>query len=341
MTSLSSWPDGSIEARLIRALGFWNETHPGETTSSITGAGAVAELEDWFARRVGHLCGFAVASGTQALQGALLAAGVTASSSVALPAYDWPAALAATLAIGASPVWCDVGPNGVITPMTLRQLERTPDVIVATDLHGYPVDILGVRAALPGVAIIEDCSQAIGAERYGRPAGSDADIAVWSLGHGKFIDAGEGGIITTSDESLLAALVRVTHHPVRQVLAGTLASPFASVARIHPAAALLAVKEIETIEQRVLDAIARHDELVTRASCRGVSVPEPELRLSVAPGSLIALEPNSRIVGGMRVGELAYPATMPSLVGESSPEGAVRWSQLGRRLLRRDSPDPQ
>jgi hypothetical protein len=72
-----------------------------------------------------------------------------------------------------------------------------------------------------------------------------------------------------------------------------------------------------------------------------VNVPEPELRVSVAPGSLIALEPNSRIVGGMRVGELAYPATMPSLVGESSPEGAVRWSQLGRRLLRTDSPDPQ
>lgn len=339
MTNDSNWPEGAVEARLIDALHSWSGTHPGETTSSITGTGAVAELENWFARRVGHLRGFAVASGTQALQGALLAAGVNATSSVALPAYDWPAALAATLAIGASPIWCDVGVNGVITPATASDVQ-TPDVIVATDLHGYPVDVVGVRAVLPGVTIIEDCTQAIGAERDGRPAGSDADIAVWSLGHGKFIDAGEGGVITTGSETLAAQLVATTYHPVRQAVAGGPVLALASIARIHPAAALLAVAELASVDERVLQASVRRFELVAMARSLGVRVPEPEHGVRPSPAAVVALESRARLVSGVSVGELAYPEPTTALVGERSPEGAALWSRLGRRVTTTNSGAP-
>ena len=45
------------------------------------GTGAIAELESWFVDRVDHVAGFAVASGTQALQAALMAAGIGPHSS--------------------------------------------------------------------------------------------------------------------------------------------------------------------------------------------------------------------------------------------------------------------
>ncbi len=334
---LSTATRSTIEDRLSLALDWWRDTHPGQTTSSIMGTGAVAELESWFVDRVDHVAGFAVASGTQALQAALIAAGIGPRSLVALPAYDWFAGLAATLAVGATPIWCDVGPNGVITPTTIRDLVDSPDVIVATDLHGYPVDVDGIRHTWPSVPIIEDCTQAIGATRSGRPAGTWADMAIWSLGDGKFIDAGEGGIVTTRHHHLAQLVLATTQHPLRQLIQGSQPSPLSAISRIHPAAAILAVWQLHSVDVRIATAYEEHSELASLARECGlaVAIEEPEVRM--APGTLIALEPTARVVHSIRVAAPAYPTPVPNLIGNPCPSEAARWSAYGRVTSRNTS----
>jgi len=329
---------GTIEERLSLALAWWRDTHPDQTTSSIMGTGAINELECWFVDRVGHVAGFAVASGTQALQAALIAAGIGPQSRVALPAYDWSAGLAATLAVGATPIWCDVGPNGVITPMSIRELDTAPNVIIATDLHGYPVDVVGIRDAWPDVPIVEDCSQAIGASRGGRMAGTSADMAVWSLGHGKFIDAGGGGMITTRSHDLGRRLLATTQHPMRQLIDGSQPSTLSAISRMHPAAAILAVSQLTSIGARISTEYEAHSHLARQARHVGLAVAaeEPEVRMS--PGTVIALEPAARIVGGIRVAESAYPIPVPTLGDDPCPPVAAHWSVDGRVISRVTSP---
>jgi dTDP-4-amino-4,6-dideoxygalactose transaminase len=322
----------TIEDRLSLALPWWRDTHPDQTTSSIMGTGAVAELESWFVDRVDHMAGFAVASGTQALQAALIAAGIGRESLVALPAYDWSAGLAATLAVGATPIWCDVGPNGVITPTTTRDLDKSPDVIVATDLHGYPVDVDGIRRIWPGVPIVEDCSQAIGASRMGHPAGTSADIAVWSLGDGKLIDAGGGGLVTTRSHHFAHRLLAATQHPLRQLVEGREPTPLSAIARIHPAAAILACWQLDSIDYRIATARRTHSELAALARCYGVTIAVEEPEVRCAPGTVIALEPVARNVGDIHIAEPAYPTPVPALIGDPCPSVAARWSVHGRTV---------
>lgn len=325
---------GTIEDRLSLALAWWRETHPDQTTSSIMGTGAIAELESWFINRVDHLAGFAVASGTQALQAALMAAGIGPRSLVALPAYDWSAGLAATLAVGATPIWCDVGPNGVITPVTIRDLGESPDIIVATDLHGYPVDVDGIRNTRPDVPIVEDCSQAIGASRMGRPAGTWADLAVWSLGDGKFIDAGGGGIVTTRNDHLAQRLLAATRHPLKQLIDGREPSPLSPISRIHPAAAILAVSQLDSVDDRIAIAYEKHTQLASLARSCGFAVAVEESGVRSAPGTVIALESTARVVRCVRVAEPAYPTPVPILIDNPCPSAAARWSVHGRLISR-------
>lgn len=301
------------------------------------GTGAVVELESWFVDRVDHVAGFAVGSGTQALQAALIAAGIGQQSLVALPAYDWSAGLAATLAVGATPIWCDVGPNGVITPVTMRDLGESPNVIVATDLHGYPVDVDGIRRIWPGVPIVEDCSQAIGASRMGHAAGTSADMAVWSLGDGKFIDAGGGGVVTTRNHQIAQRLLTATQHPLRQLIDGVNPSPLTTIARIHPAAAILALSQLDSVDDRIAAAYEKHSQLASLARCYGIAVAVEEPEVRSAPGTVIALETTARVVGVVRLAEPAYPVPVPALLGNPCPSAAARWSVDGREVSRETS----
>jgi perosamine synthetase len=61
---------------------------------------------------------------------------------------------------------------------------------------------LGVRARL----FIDDVAQSMGATRNGKPSGTMGDVGYYSLGHGKPLRAGEGGIIITKCEEIASAI---------------------------------------------------------------------------------------------------------------------------------------
>ncbi len=72
--------------------------------------------------------------------------------------------------------------------------------VIPTHLFGIPSDIGKIRKLLhdPGVKIVEDAAQAMGAEWKGKKLGTFGDISFFSLGRGKALSAMEGGIILTN-----------------------------------------------------------------------------------------------------------------------------------------------
>ena len=156
-----------------------------------------------FGARFGATC-IPVSSGTAALHLALAALGIGPGDEVLVPALTFIATANAVAYCGATPVVVDVDLVTWCLDVDKAVAARTPrtKAVVPVDLYGYPVDIAALRAALPGLAIVEDACEAIGAVRAGHPAGAMAETAVFSFYANKTLTMGEGGAIITHDPAL-------------------------------------------------------------------------------------------------------------------------------------------
>lgn len=172
---------------------------------------AIRAVEDSIRRHFDIRHVFLVSSGKAALTLALTALKSTSSrTEVVIPAYTCFSLPAAVISAGLTPVLCDIAPSTFDFDHTL--LERTLNdntlCVVAHHLFGIPSDIERVRALCQprGIAVIEDAAQAMGVESRGRKLGTLGDVGVFSLGRGKNITCGSGGIVVTRSERVAAAL---------------------------------------------------------------------------------------------------------------------------------------
>jgi dTDP-4-amino-4,6-dideoxygalactose transaminase len=119
-----------------------------------------------------------------------------------IPAYTCFSVPAAVLKAGLRPVLCDINPSTFDFDHAL--LERTLNgntlCVVAHHLFGIPSNIERVRALsrARGIFVVEDAAQAMGVESHGRSLGTLGDVGLFSLGRGKAITCGSGGIIVTN-----------------------------------------------------------------------------------------------------------------------------------------------
>jgi dTDP-4-amino-4,6-dideoxygalactose transaminase len=231
---------------------------PWIATPQPTEAATIEELEAVFARLLRVQYVLAVSSGTAALEIALRACRVGFGSEVILSAYDWGAAAGAVLRIGAIPVLADIDPLFyTLDPSSIRgRLRERTRAIVATHLFGHPADIdaIGAFARPRGVRVIEDAAQALGASLRGRPVGTMGDVGCFSLGRGKIVSAGEGGLLVTNDRSIYESAVAWSQHPVAQMKRLAKMGPLSDLApnfRISPMAAARALVELNQLESRL------------------------------------------------------------------------------------------
>ncbi|GAA4955332.1 hypothetical protein GCM10023238_22440 [Streptomyces heliomycini] len=84
---------------------------------------------------------------------------------------------------------------------------------MVTHLMGFPADMERITAFARehGLAVVEDCSQAHGAECSGRPVGRHGDVAAFSLQAKKQVTAGEGGVLVTDDRRIYERAVMLGH----------------------------------------------------------------------------------------------------------------------------------
>lgn len=145
-----------------------------------------------------------VASGTAALEIALRCIGVGVGDEVIVPAVTFVAPAMAAGLCGARVVPVDVDiANWCISPAAAAAaITPRTKAVIAVHLSGRPADLdaLMVCCENTGIALIEDCAQAIGTIWNGRPVGVRGRFATFSFQASKTITAGEGGAITFADE---------------------------------------------------------------------------------------------------------------------------------------------
>lgn len=178
-----------------------------------THAPATIDFQFAYARAARAQYALLLNSGTAALHGALVGAGVGPGDDVIVPAYSFAATALAVLHAGARPVFCDIDMRtGGLDPAQLPQV-RTPDTRAVLPVHidGIPCDMdpIAQFARDRGLAVIEDAAQVHGARYKGRPVGTIGDAGAFSLSATKNLGAGEGGILVTNDHGIYEAARRL------------------------------------------------------------------------------------------------------------------------------------
>ncbi|MGP5215582.1 DegT/DnrJ/EryC1/StrS family aminotransferase [Psychrobacter celer] len=165
------------------------------------------QFETEFAKWADSKYAIAMGNGTLALDVALQALDIGAGDEVIVTPRTFIASISSVVNAGAMPVFADVDEaTGNITPESIvALLTAKTKAIVCVHLAGWPCDMDGIMALADkhNLYVIEDCAQAHGARYKGRSVGSIGHIGAWSFCQDKIMTTGgEGGMVTTNDESL-------------------------------------------------------------------------------------------------------------------------------------------
>ncbi|GAA3793170.1 DegT/DnrJ/EryC1/StrS family aminotransferase [Sphaerisporangium flaviroseum] len=174
----------------------------------------VAEFERAFAQSVQAGHGVAASSCTTALHLALVLAGVGPGDEVVVPSLSFIATANVVRYTGATPVFADIDPStGNLTAKTV-DAARTPRTRAVIVVHqaGVPADVEEIRAAHPGLTLVEDAACAAGSIYRDRPVGAGSAVSAWSFHPRKLLTTGEGGMLTTDDPEWTARARRLREH---------------------------------------------------------------------------------------------------------------------------------
>lgn len=217
--------------------------------SDLEAAGMVAELEKEMARFLGVRHVLALSSGTAALHAALLAFGIGQGDEVIVTPYSWGQSVSPVLFTGATPVFADILPDTLcLDPQSVSdRIGPRTKAILPVHLFGEitPMGPFLEIARKYGLAVIADGAHALGAEVGGISAARFGDVCCYSLGRGKLVSGGEGGLLATDDTGIFQRAMALTQHPFRSRREFGFDCDFAHDLglnyRLHPLAAALAV----------------------------------------------------------------------------------------------------
>jgi dTDP-4-amino-4,6-dideoxygalactose transaminase len=159
------------------------------------------------------------ASGTDALLLALRALDVGPGDEVITTPFTFFATAGTIHNAGAKPVFVDIEPKTFNIRPDAAAAARTSKTkaVMPVDLFGQMAPIEQVMSAMPGLPVIEDAAQTIGARRsidgVWRMAGEVATIGTFSFFPSKNLGGyGDGGMMVTQDERIAARLKRLRMH---------------------------------------------------------------------------------------------------------------------------------
>jgi len=184
----------------------------------------VAELEAALAARAGCAHAVGLASGTDALQIALLAERIGRGDAVFLPSYSFVATAGTVVQCGAMPIYVDIDPETfTMDPADLAAVVDTaraagravPRAVVPVDLFGLPAryDEIAPIVEDAGLFLLADAAQSFGAELGGVPVGALAPVTATSFYPSKTLAGyGDSGALFTGDPAREAIYRRLRQH---------------------------------------------------------------------------------------------------------------------------------
>ncbi len=177
-------------------------------------AGETAEvslLEKEFAAWQGAKYCLATASGGQALQIALRAAGVKPGNKVLANAYTLAPVPGSIFAVGAKPIFVEVDANWHTDIENLRSKAETSKAqfLMLSHMRGHIADMYEINRICKefNITMIEDCAHTMGARWKGERSGNFGEIACFSTQTYKHMNSGEGGLLTTNNAQFAARAI--------------------------------------------------------------------------------------------------------------------------------------
>lgn len=189
----------------------------------------IAEFEKNFAAYIGCKYAVAVANGTAALHLPLLAMGLKKGDRIITTPITFAASANAARYCDADVYFADIDPDTFVISIDSVKalLAKYPKgyfkAIVPVDFTGYPVNLEELKsvANAHGLFILEDACHSPGGyfidskgEKQNCGNGRFANAAAFSFHPVKHIAAGEGGMITTNDETLYKKLMMLRTHGI-------------------------------------------------------------------------------------------------------------------------------
>jgi dTDP-4-amino-4,6-dideoxygalactose transaminase len=225
----TSVQDGKRSIKLVDLFGQYQRIKPEideavanvlASTQFILGK-EVGEFESAAASYLGTKYAIGCASGTDALQIAMMALGIGVGDEVITSPFTFVATAETIVLLGGTPVYVDIDPMTYnIDPSKIeRAITGTTKAIIPVHLYGQPADMDPIMeiANRHGLKVIEDAAQAFGAEYKGRKAGNFGDIACFSFFPTKNLGAfGDAGMVTTNDQELAERMRMISLHGSRK-----------------------------------------------------------------------------------------------------------------------------
>ena len=173
------------------------------------------KFEEAFAAYTGAAGAVAVSSATGGMHCVLLALGIGPGDEVITPSMTWVSTVNLICLLGATPVFADVDRDTLmVSRATVEPLitERTK-AIIPVHYAGAAADLDPLRklAAERGITLIEDAAHAAGTEYKGARIGKTG-TAIFSFHPIKNMTTGEGGMVCSDDEELLAKVKSLKFH---------------------------------------------------------------------------------------------------------------------------------
>lgn len=178
-------------------------------------------FEEEFAAFTGAKYAFAVNSATSGLHLALEAMGIGPGDKVITSPNTFTATGEVIRYLGADPVFADIDP---------RSFNLSPEAVArALDEHGgkvraiLPVHFAGQACDMDallelardnGIRVLEDAAHALPSTYQGKRIGTLGDATVFSFYATKTVATGEGGMVTTDDDSLAARIKIMRLHGI-------------------------------------------------------------------------------------------------------------------------------
>ena len=184
---------------------YWHETN--EAIRRVLDSGCyilgkeVENFENEFASFHGNeLHGVGVANGTDAISLCLRVLGLGTGDEIITPSHTAVATVAGIELAGCTPVFADINPRTrCIDPKSIEQRVSTNTrAIMPVHIYGQPAEMHRILeiAKVHTLAVVEDCSQAHGAEINGQKVGTFAEISAYSCYPTKNLGGtGDGGVI--------------------------------------------------------------------------------------------------------------------------------------------------
>lgn len=245
----------------------------------VTNGPLVAKLEEEVGRYTATKYAVAVASCTSGLILAFAYGNFPEGAEVVVPSFTFAATVEALTWNGLTPVYvdCEAETLTIDPEEVIKAIGPATVAICPVNVFGLPPDLdrLADISESFRVPLIFDSAQGLGSLYQGRPVGGFGLCEVFSLSPSKVITALEGGIVTTNDDDLAAALRSMRDYGKgpggEEMLFNGLS---ARMSELHASVGLLGLRNADHLISSRLRLIRRYTEWAHRfPGCRVQLIP--------------------------------------------------------------------